>query len=98
MEKISIQRNGQKDAAESIVNKALVQIAGIYEAEEALKDLTAEDRVICCCKTKSCLTHAAAYSGQLYFSLPRYARLGVYYLALSTAAPVIGAIGKPVKI
>ena len=42
----ALKGDAQKDAAESIANKALVQIAGIYKAEEALKDLPAEERLI----------------------------------------------------
>lgn len=42
----ALKGEAKKGAAESIANKALVQIAGIYKAEEALGNLTAEERLI----------------------------------------------------
>ena len=42
----ALKGDAKKDAAESIASKALVQIAGIYKAEEALKDLPSEERLI----------------------------------------------------
>lgn len=41
----SLKGEAKKNADESIANKALVQISGIYKAEEALKDLPAKERL-----------------------------------------------------
>ena len=43
---MSVFNEAEAAAAEAIANKALVQITGIYKAEEALKDLPAEERLI----------------------------------------------------
>ena len=42
----ALKGDAKKEAAESVANKALVLISGIYKAEEALKNLTAEERLI----------------------------------------------------
>ena len=42
----ALKGDAKKDAGGSVANKALVQIAGIYKAEEALKNLSAEERLM----------------------------------------------------